>query len=101
MTGESISALPSSRMSAGTLPSGLTAPTPEYLLAMKCLAARLPAGPEERGDEMDIRLLIRRLGMQSANQVMDLVLRYYPAELIPPRTQFLIEDIFGRPEAPQ
>lgn len=76
----------------------LTAPTPEYLLAMKCLAARLPAGADERGDEADIRFLARRLGIASAQEAMDLVLRYYPAERIPPRTQFLLEDIFSRPE---
>ena len=35
----------------------VTAPVPEYLLAMKCLAARIPGGSAEVGDIADIRKL--------------------------------------------
>jgi len=75
----------------------LTAPTPEYMLAMKCLAARLPAGSDERGDEEDIRFLVKRLRLHSAEQAIEMVTRYYPPERIPPRTQYLLEDIFSHP----
>jgi hypothetical protein len=73
----------------------LTAPTPEYMFAMKCLASRLPGRPGEKGDEQDIRFLAKHLGLRSAGDALDLVIRYYPAQLIPPRTQFLLEDIFS------
>ena len=84
---------------AGDLPQfdalRVTAPTPEYMLAMKCFAARLPAGPDEKGDEEDIRFLVRQLGLTSADQAFEIVTRYYPPERIPPRTQYLLADIFG------
>jgi hypothetical protein len=87
---------------AGDLPQfeglRLTAPTPEYMLAMKCFAARLPGGPDEKGDEQDIRFLVRRLGLTSAEQALEIVTRYYPPERIPPRTQYLLEDIFSDQE---
>jgi hypothetical protein len=73
----------------------VTAPTAEYMLAMKCMASRLAAGPGERGDEEDIRFLIRYLGLNSAEEAMNVVERYYPSDRIPPRTQFLLEDIFS------
>ncbi|MCI0535342.1 MAG: hypothetical protein L0Z50_08940 [Verrucomicrobiales bacterium] len=90
---------------AGDLPQfealRITAPTPEYMLAMKCFAARLPAGPAEKGDEEDIRFLVKRLGLASADQAFEIVTRYYPPERIPPRTQYLLTDVFsdlgGRP----
>ncbi len=53
----------------------VTAPTPEYMLAMKCLAARLPAGPDEKGDEVDIRFLVKHLGLTSASQASEIVYR--------------------------
>lgn len=85
---------------AGDLPQfealRLTAPTPEYMLAMKCLAARLPARPGEKSDEEDIRFLVKRLGLRSAEQALEIVTRYYPPERIPPRTQYLLEDIFDQ-----
>ena len=73
----------------------LTAPTAEYMLAMKCLAARLAGGAGEKGDEEDIRFLVRRLGLGSAAQALDIVTRYYPADRIPARTQYVLDDIFA------
>jgi hypothetical protein len=43
----------------------VTAPTPEYLLAMKCMASRVAAGPDDPGDVQDIRFLVKRLGLAS------------------------------------
>jgi hypothetical protein len=74
----------------------LTAPTAEYLFAMKCLASRLPASESERGDEPDIRFLARHLKLKDMEQAMDLVIQYYPPERVPARTRFLLEDIFSR-----
>jgi hypothetical protein len=84
---------------AGDLPQfealRITAPTPEYMLAMKCFAARLPATPEEKSDEADIRFLIRHLGLTKPEEALEIVTRYYPPERIPPRTQYLLADIFA------
>lgn len=73
----------------------LTAPTAEYMLAMKCLAARLAGGAGEKGDEEDIRYLVRKLGITSASDALDIVTRYYPADRIPARTQFVLDDLFA------
>ncbi len=56
-------------------------PAPEYMLAMKVMAARAAAGTE-RGDKDDIRLLMKQLTLSSAEEVMDIVERYYPASQI-------------------
>jgi hypothetical protein len=69
----------------------LVAPTAEYLLAMKCMASRIAAGPGGADDVSDIRFLLGHLGITSVEQALDVVARYYPAERVPPRTQFLLE----------
>ena len=74
----------------------LTAPTAEYMLAMKCMASRIPAGPEDQGDVADIAVLIRHLGLGDADQALSIVARYYPEEQIPVRARYLIEDLFTR-----
>jgi hypothetical protein len=64
--------------------------SPQYLLAMKCMSMRL--GRDDT-DLSDVRFLMDRLGLSEATQVLDLVARYYPAEQIPPKTRFAIEEI--------
>jgi hypothetical protein len=73
----------------------LVAPTPEYMLALKCMAARIAAAPGGADDASDIAFLVRHLGLRSPADALDIVSRYYPAERIPPRTQYLLEDIFA------
>ncbi len=83
---------------AGNLPQfanlRLTMPVPEYLLAMKCMAARMGGTAGEPSDVADIRFLIRHLGLPSPQQVLDLVALYYPANRIPVKTQYLVEGLF-------
>jgi hypothetical protein len=83
---------------AGTLPQfphlRLTMPVPEYLLAMKCMAARIGGTTDEPTDVADITYLIRHLKLNSAKEVLDLVGQYYPANRIPVRTQYLVEGLF-------
>jgi len=74
----------------------VTAPTPEYLLAMKCMASRIAAGPDDPGDVQDIRFLVARLGLTSAEQALSIVARYYPEDRIPPRAGYLLEDVFSQ-----
>lgn len=72
----------------------LTMPVPEYLLAMKCMAARLGGTTGERTDVPDIIFLIRHLRLSSAREVLDIVGLYYPANRIPVKTQYLVEGLF-------
>jgi hypothetical protein len=83
---------------AGNLPQfphlRLTMPVPEYLLAMKCMAARIGGTAEEPSDVADIVFLVRHLQLKSAKEVLELVGQYYPANRIPVKTQYLVEGLF-------
>jgi hypothetical protein len=67
-------------------------PSAAYLLAMKCMAARV-AGYDTRGDIEDVRFLVRHLGLRTAEQVLEIVGRYYPPERIAVKTQYFIEEV--------
>ena len=71
----------------------LLTPTAEYMLAMKVMAARTPAGLE-RGDKDDIRLLIRHLALPNAEAVTQLVAEYHPAL---PQSDDRIRELFPSP----
>ena len=66
-------------------------PEPDYLLAMKTLAARADAP-----DRTDVELLIRVLGIEKAEQVFTVLEKYYPRHQIKPATQYFIEELFDR-----
>jgi hypothetical protein len=72
----------------------ITYPTPEYLLAMKVLAARTKS-EGDHGDRPDIATLCRHLHLRDVRTVMDIVVRYYPAEWIGPRSEFLVEEVLA------
>lgn len=84
---------------AGDLPQfdglRLTAPTPEYMLAMKCMASRIGAGPDDPGDVGDIRFLVAHLGLRTATEAQAIIARYYPEERIPPRAIYLLEELLS------
>ena len=67
-------------------------PVPEYLLAMKCLAFRL--GPEFH-DEADVRYLLRYLNIESPSSALAVFERYYPADRIPAKTRFALEELLA------
>ena len=72
--------------------------SPAYLFAMKCLAMR--AGDvTSRGDTDDIRSLGTLLDVASTRQAIEVISRFYPANALPPKTRFGLEEIFG-PESP-
>ena len=72
----------------------LTMPVPEYLLAMKCMAARIATTSGEQSDVADILLLIRRLNLKSAQAVLEIVADYYPVHRVPVKTRYLVEGLF-------
>ncbi len=72
----------------------VTMPVPEYLLAMKCMAARIGGTSSEPSDVADIVFLIRYLKLPSAQAVLTCVSEYYPANRISPKTQYLVEGLF-------
>ena len=68
--------------------------SPPYLFAMKSLAMRI-GGAEQKRDIDDIRRLGEVLGVRNSAQALAIVSRYYPAERLPPKTRFGLEEIFG------
>jgi len=68
----------------------VVAPSAEYILAMKCLAARV--GLDEH-DKEDTKFLIQRIGLRSSNAVLDIVEKYYPKERIAAKTQYFIQEV--------
>src|ERR1035437_1542272 len=68
----------------------LSMPVPEYLLAMKCMASRIGGTAGEQSDVPDIIFLLRNLGIKSAREALDIVARYYPANRISVKTQYLL-----------
>lgn len=63
--------------------------SPRYLLAMKLLAARVDQDAEA------IKLLYELCSFTTADEGMDLVEALYPGRLIEPKTQFLLEELYG------
>lgn len=64
------------------------APSAKYMLAMKCLAARIGTK-----DEGDLEFLIHYLRLTRVQDVMDIVTSFYDIKLIQPKTQYMIEEI--------
>lgn len=64
-------------------------PSPDYLLAMKTLAARA-----NTDDRSDMELLIDELSLRSAEDVLKIVQNYYPHKEVKPATQLLLREIF-------
>jgi hypothetical protein len=71
----------------------VTAPTAEYMLAMKCMASRIAHADTDPSDVADIRFLLRHLGISKVHEAMDIVGRFYPRASVPPRTAYLLEEI--------
>jgi len=66
--------------------------SPEYLLAMKCLAMRLGA---EFHDEADIRFLLRLLDITRYDDALAVIGRYYPLNKFPQKTLYALEEMIA------
>jgi hypothetical protein len=64
--------------------------SPEYLLAMKCLAMRLGEGFH---DEDDVRFLLRLLDVMDYRKVFAVITRYYPRGRFPQKTLYALEEL--------
>lgn len=64
------------------------APSAEYMLAMKCVSARF-----DSRDRDDVVFLMKYLNLNDPRQVFAIIQRYYPHRLVPPKTQFLVEEL--------
>ena len=69
------------------------APTAGYMLAMKCIAARF-----DRRDLDDVKFLVEYLHLRKPDDVFGIVERFYPKRMIPPKTQFLVEELLPQQE---
>lgn len=61
---------------------------------MKCIAMRI-GGVEENSDIEDIQHLAKDLGLQTTEEALDIVQKYYPSNIIKPSTQFGLEELFS------
>jgi len=68
----------------------VVAPPAPYILAMKCLAARV--GLDEH-DKEDTKFLIKHIGLRSPGAVLGIVEKYYPKERIPAKTQYFVQEV--------
>jgi len=64
------------------------APDAKYMLAMKCISARW-----DSHDRDDVVFLIDYLKIKKSEHVFKIIQNYYPKKQIPPKTQFLIEEL--------
>lgn len=58
------------------------------------LAAKRIAAARSEEDTRDIRFLANHLHLDTAEGILEIVLRYYPEDRLPVRTRLLIEEIF-------
>ncbi len=65
-------------------------PDADYMLAMKCLAARVDAM-----DRDDVKFLLKHLNIESPDRVFEIIRAYYPREQIKPATRFFIEELLS------
>jgi hypothetical protein len=67
-------------------------PTPEYILAMKCMAARVDDTATDRGD---VAILSKALGLTSADEVLGIVERFFPKDRIHIKTVYFVQEILA------
>ncbi len=65
---------------------------PEYLLALKCMAMRLGA---EFQDEADVRFLLRLLDLQTSDDALEVIGRYFDPARVPLKTRLALQELLG------
>ena len=64
-------------------------PTPDYLLAMKVLSARV-----NTMDRADLQVLIRELGLKGPDEALTILKHYYPHKEVKPAARKLVQELF-------
>lgn len=67
-------------------------PALEYVLAMKCMAAQIDDTATDRADAL---FLIKKLGLKSSGEVLEIVERFFSKDRIHIKTVYFIEEIFA------
>ena len=70
----------------------ITRPSANYLLAMKCMAGRLPT-PFRTGDSSDLKFLLRKQKIRSMEAVDAIVTQFYGAQAWLPEKRWLVEQL--------
>jgi len=70
----------------------ITVPTASYLLAMKCRACREPL-PGYAGDYEDITFLLKKMEIQSVEQIQEHIDRYFVDEPLSEETRIVLSGI--------
>src|SRR5690606_15896620 len=65
-----------------------------YLLAMKCLSARIG---DVFHDYADIGWLLRALNIANRDEALRVLAKYYPLERYPQRTLYMLEELLPGP----
>ena len=71
-------------------------PSEEYMLAMKCMSARLG---NESQDRDDISFLIDHLKLTNLDSVIEIILKYYPPDSIQPKIKYMLEELLEEKRA--
>jgi hypothetical protein len=69
----------------------VVAPPPAYILAMKCIAARVGLDAHDKEDAL---FLVRLLDLHESSAVLALVARYYEEKRIPAKTRYFVAELF-------
>lgn len=67
-------------------------PTAEYLLAMKCLAARSDIFDDSQ-DRGDVLALLRHLNLKDAASILAIVQQFYPESQLSVKTRYFVEEV--------
>jgi hypothetical protein len=67
---------------------------PACLLAMKCMAMRIGA---EFRDQDDVRFLLRLPDIQTCEQAINTITKYYPLNQIPQKTVYILPELLPQP----
>jgi predicted nucleotidyltransferase len=64
-------------------------PSPEYMLAMKCMSARLA----ETTDKEDIMFLLKHLKIKTVDEAIKITLKYFPQQILTPKIEYLLTEL--------
>ncbi|MEW9124877.1 MAG: DUF6036 family nucleotidyltransferase [Thermotaleaceae bacterium] len=64
-------------------------PSAEYMLAMKCMAARIG----DTHDVTDIKFLLNYLNIKETEAALNIIAKYFPERMIQPKTKYMLMEL--------